>query len=201
MPTQTRHQILRGLDEDNSTLSELSSAQFAESERESSALDDTLPPTQKRRGIACKSTWSWAREAVTGEAEKDKHGRKIWYCKRCGSATATLERARRHLKSKHGVTIVEEETSIKAATKQTIEDIFGKQKAQQEGRSVEQEKHLTSAVNKEAFEKSIAQLITINNLPHSIIRWPAFQAVLHSINYMASDVLQYSRHTVPKLIQ
>ena len=57
-------------------------------------------------------------------------------------------------------------------------DIFGTQAAQQEGRDIEQEKQLTHAINKEAFEKSIAQLITINSRLHSMIQWPAFQAVL-----------------------
>jgi len=79
--------------------------------------------------------------------------------------------------------------------------MFSRQQAQQHGRDVEQEKHLTKAINITAFERSIAQLITIHNLPHSLVEWPSFQSVLHSINYMASNILVASRKEVPKLIK
>jgi len=95
----------------------------------------------------------------------------------------------------------EEQSDNLKRQKGTIEDIMGKQVRRQEGRDIEQEKHLANAINKPAFQEAMARLIAVCSLPYSLVERGEFHAVILSLNYMAKDVLIQSRNSVPKLLE
>jgi hypothetical protein len=147
-------------------------------------------------------TWSYSRPLKASETVRDKHYHEIWYCKHCDQyKTTNLKRAREHLRTKHRIYVKEEQSDNLKRQKGTIEDIVGKQIQRQEGRDIEQEKHLLNAINKPAFQEAMARLITVCSLPHSLIERGEFHAVILSLNHMAKDVLIQSRHSIPKLIK
>mgnify|MGYP006971582576 CR=1 FL=1 len=124
---------------------------------------------RKVRAITHQKTCSYARNLTGSEAERDRHGHLIWYCSRCSHrGITTLRRVRTHLSTKHNIRIIEEPTLFKQAINHKLNAIFDRQKQRQEGRDFEQERHLKKAINQPAFEESLAQFITLHNLPHRI---------------------------------
>jgi hypothetical protein len=71
-----------------------------------------------------------------------------------------------------------------------MKDIFGKQAEGQRDQNTEQEKHLCTAIQESEFKEACARLITVRNLPHSLLDWPEFWSVILSVNYMAKDTLK-----------
>jgi hypothetical protein len=71
----------------------------------------------------------------------------------------------------------------------------------QAGRDLEQEKLLRDAIQEAEFKEACVRLITVRNLPHSLLDWPEFWAVILAINYMTKETLKLARNDVPKLIQ
>jgi hypothetical protein len=70
--------------------------------------------------------------------------------------------------------------------------------AQQQGRNIEEEKYLRATISEPEFKEAYARLITIRNLPHSMLDWPEFWAVILSVNNMVKET---SRQGVPKFIE
>lgn len=204
MALQMTQNSLFLIEDDSSSDSELSSAQFDSTSTRRHASDDRLPPNEdlkRTRGIAHHKTWAHARDRRPTEPERDRHGHKYWYCSRCNHKGVTsLKRARSHLYFRHHIRIVEELGPIKQATKHTIEGIFGQQISRQLGQDSEQEKHLQKAINQSAFQEALIQFISVNNLPHRIVESPELRALLLSLNWTASDVLVESHSSVPKLL-
>jgi hypothetical protein len=93
------------------------------------------------------------------------------------------------------------DSTRKQAMKNTIVDIFGEQANRQSGRDIKEEMILKKAIQTEEFKESLARLITIRNLPHSILSWPEFWTVLLSINYMVRDVIHLTRNNIPTLLR
>lgn len=96
--------------------------------------------------------------------------------------------------------MAERPSAKKLAIQHSIESIFGKQSALAEGRDLDREKHLLAAINKPAFNNALSQLIASRNLSHSLPEWPDLYALLHSVNYMSTDILVQCRGQVPKLL-
>ena len=89
---------------------------------------------------------------------RNTHGQRIFYCKKCAFKQSAHNRIREHLLT-HGIHIVAPPSEKKVAVEASIEGLFGKQKVRKEGRSIEQEKYLKAAVNKEAYNEALIQLI------------------------------------------
>ena len=145
--------------------------------------------------------WSFAHDPKPNEPIHNKHGHQIWYCARCSYKTPNLKHVHEHLASKHNIRTREELKPKEVVKQATIEDIFGKQMECQEGRNIEQERHLLDAINKPAFNEALARLITVQNLPHSLIEAEEFHALIYAVNYMADSIVIHSHAAIPKLIQ
>jgi hypothetical protein len=111
------------------------------------------------------------------------------------------QRFRDHLTT-HRIRVTDTpEAPTRLAFNNSIQDIFGRQAAQQAGRDLEQEKLLRDAIQEAEFKKACIRLITVRNLPHSLLDWAEFWAVILSVNYMTKETLKLARKDVPKLIQ
>ncbi|KAJ6436618.1 hypothetical protein O9K51_10864 [Purpureocillium lavendulum] len=82
-----------------------------------------------------------------------------------------------------------------------IDRLFEQQAARQEGHDIEQEHHLLAAVDDELYNQALVNLLTAHSLPHSLVEWPEWYAMLHTVNYMAPGVVTQSRGQVPKLLE
>ena len=89
---------------------------------------------------------------------------------------------------------------MRRAFDNTIVDIFGKQISLQEKNQIE-ENTLQAAIKVPEFKEACARLVTVRNLPCSLLDWPEFWAVILSVNHMAKETLKLARHNVPKLIK
>src|SRR5437588_650542 len=66
---------------------------------------------RKRRKTA-PNIWSYARELRPGELERGDSGQLLWYCARCDECCTSLTTARRHMKRKHHITVVEDTPNV-----------------------------------------------------------------------------------------
>jgi hypothetical protein len=81
------------------------------------------------------------------------------------------------------------DSTRKQAIRNTIVDIFSEQANRQISRDIKEEIVLKKTIQIEKFKELLAWLITIQNLPHSLLSWLEFWAVLLSINYIVRDVI------------
>jgi len=159
-------------------------------------------PDRKKRRLN-EELWTHTRPPKDNEPVRNQHRQEIYYCRHCTKhkGTPASVRFREHLR-KHSIRVTStEESASRTAFKNTIKDLFGKQAEQQKGRDIEQEKQLRAAIQESEFKEACARLITVRNLPHTLLDWPEFWGVILSVNYMTKDVLNLSRKDVPKLIE
>ncbi|PNP73637.1 hypothetical protein FNYG_13019 [Fusarium nygamai] len=118
------------------------------------------------------------------ESERNRHGQKVWYCKRCTYSQTAHNRVRGHLRDKHYIQISEQPTAKKLGQNNAIDRLFRLQAARQEGHDIEQEKHLLAAVDERLYNQALVNLLTAHNLPHSLVEWPEclLAIVAHFIN-------------------
>ncbi|RKK10689.1 hypothetical protein BFJ65_g14684 [Fusarium oxysporum f. sp. cepae] len=145
--------------------------------------------------------WTESRQPSSKEPERNRHGQKIWYCKRCTYSQTAHNRVRGHLRDKHYIQISEQPTAKKLGQNNAIDRLFRLQAARQEGHDIEQEKHLLAAIDERLYNQALVNLLTAHNLPHSLVEWPEWYALLHTVNYMAPRVVTQSRGQVPKLLK
>ncbi|KAJ6436596.1 hypothetical protein O9K51_10838 [Purpureocillium lavendulum] len=110
-------------------------------------------------------------------------------------------RVRDHLRDKHCIRISETRTAKMIGQQNAIDRLFEQQAARQEGHDIEQEHHLLAAVDDELYNQALVNLLTAHSLPHSLVEWPEWYAMLHTVNYMAPGVVTQSRGQVPKLLE
>ena len=186
--------------DDNATLTELGTTDI-EALRADSELRDSEPSTntkkRKARSIICTDLWEESRDPHGNEPTRNAHRQRIFYCKKCTFKQSAHNRIRKHLLT-HGIRIDTLPSEKKVAVEGSIEGLFGKQKAHEEGRNIEQEKHLKAAINKEAYNEALIQLIARRGLPLSIPDWAEIYTLIYSINYMAVDIVMQSRSLVPQ---
>ena len=186
--------------DDNATLIELGTADI-EALRDDSELPDAEPSinTKKRkaRSIICTDLWEESRDPHGNEPARNAHKQRIFYCKKCTFKQTAYNRIREHLLT-HGIRIAAQPSEKKVVVEGSIEGLFGKQKAREEGRNIEQEKYLKAAVNKKAYNEALIQLIARRGLPLSVPDWAELYTLIHSINYMAVDIVMQSRSLVPQ---
>ncbi|KAH7026765.1 hypothetical protein B0J12DRAFT_685370, partial [Macrophomina phaseolina] len=176
--------------------------QEREQEREEEQLlDEHLEDrSKKRKGgrqIHHVELWNESRPPRDDEAVRDKHKHKIWYCKRCIYHDTSPNRIYKHLASRHQIKFTDPAKRLK--TSHTIEGIFSKQAARQEGRDLDEERVLRAAINQPAMEEALVQLISRRNLPINAVTWDELQALIRSVNYVAVELLP-KRTALSKLI-
>jgi hypothetical protein len=72
------------------------------------------PNARGRQGTAY-DVWKEARSPLPYESARDKHGHKIWYCKRCRGFSGTVSNGRIHLRTSHGIDL-RKPTLLQSAT-------------------------------------------------------------------------------------
>ena len=161
-------------DDDTSsyTISELNSDRFTHSGGDNDASSDSTPnittpeSSRKRRKLAT-STWELARDPLPHEAIRDGKNR-IWYCSMCEWNSASLTSVRAYLAKKHGIEIQAREVRAKRLREERLSNILNSlQASRQVKREAQEERVLRAAINRDAFNEALTQLITTRNLPYN----------------------------------
>ncbi|KAH7187336.1 hypothetical protein DER44DRAFT_800341 [Fusarium oxysporum] len=160
---------------------------------QASESSSTVASRKRFRTPTATDIWTESRQPSSKEPERNRHGQKIWYCKRCTYPQTAHNRVRGHLRDKHYIQISEQPTAKKLGQNNAIDRLFRLQAARQEGHDIEQEKHLLAAVDEGLYNQVLVNLLTAHNLPHSLVEWPEWYALLHIVNYMAPRVVTQSR--------
>lgn len=171
---------------------------------ESSPFSESSSPLAHRKRVRTPTAldiWAESRQPSRHEPERNKHGQKIWYCKRCSYSQAAHNRVRGHLRDKHCVLVSEQQSAKKLGQGIAIDRLFRQQAARQNGHDVERERYLRASVDEDAYNQALVNLITAHSLPHSLVEWPEWYALLHTVNHMAPRVVTQSRGQVPKLLE
>ncbi|KAH8800202.1 hypothetical protein F5884DRAFT_546671 [Xylogone sp. PMI_703] len=186
---------------DFTELTENSETALKRSRSQSSA--NTPYELKRKKKRLNEELWSHARLPKDNEPARNQHYQEIYYCRHCTKrkGTPASVRFREHLRDTHSIRVSStQESASRTAFKNTIKDIFGKQAEQQKDCNIEQKNHLHVAIQEPEFKEACVRLITVRNLPHSLLDWPEFWGVILSVNYMAKDTLKLARRDVPKLI-
>ena len=167
--------------------------------------NNSFTKAKRKRSIAAISTWDHARPPKTGEAERSSNGRdKLWWCSYCANPTyscASTTTARNHLRKTHNIVVQVEESKAKQLRSERFKNIFNKVELTQETkRQAEEKRILKKSLHSKAFHEALVQLITLRNLPHRMVEWPEFQALLMTVNYTVNEILVTAHSTVSRLI-
>ncbi|KAH7187830.1 hypothetical protein BKA60DRAFT_664974 [Fusarium oxysporum] len=115
---------------------------------QASESSSTVAPRKRFRTPTATDIWTESRQPSSKEPERNGHGEKIWYCKRCAYSHTDRNRVRGHLRDKHYIQISEQPTAKKLGQNNAIDRLlFRLQAARQEWHDIEQEKHLLAAVD------------------------------------------------------
>lgn len=103
-------------------------------EDDAPSLPSSTPPSSsssehpaKRRKLRAINTWKLSRELNNQEPLVNSKGRQYWYCARCTSwRDVVTTNIRSHLLNIHGITIKEEDLSLKRAAKNRLKELFRK---------------------------------------------------------------------------
>jgi len=194
--------------DDTSTVSDFTD--YTQDEGDNSCLasqasttdNDEIPRRMKPKQN--EELWSHTRKAKGSEEVRNKHYHQIYYCKYCTSykGSPNAERFRTHLLKDHGTHVSSTPPGpTKTAFNNTIVDILGKQITSEEKQNLIKEITLQAAIKIPEFKEACARLITVRNLPFSLLDWPEFWAVILSVNYVAKETLKFARKDVLKLIE
>jgi hypothetical protein len=168
---------------------------------QASESSSTVASRKRFRTPTATDIWTESRQPSSKEPERNRHGQKIWYCKRCAYSETAHNRVRGHLRDKHYIQISKQPTAKKLGQNNAIDRLVRLQAVRQEGHDVEQEKHLLAAVDEGLYNQALVNLPTAHNLPHSLTAWPEWYALLHTVNYMAPRDVTQSHGQVPKLLE
>lgn len=120
----------------------------------------------------------------------------------CEWNSASLTSVRAHLDKKHGIEIQGGEIRAKRLREERLSNILNSlQASRQVNREAQEERTLRAAINRDAFNEALVQLITLRNLPHNAATWPELHALLMTVNYTAEEVAINATATIPKLIE
>ena len=75
------------------------------------------------------------------------------------------------------------------------------QASRQVKRKAQEERVLQAAINRDAFNKALIQLITLQNLLYNAATWLELHALLITVNYTAEEVVINVTATILKLIE
>jgi len=120
----------------------------------------------------------------------------------CEWNSASLTSVRAHLAKKHGIEIQAGEIRAKRLREERLSNILSNlQASRQANREAQEERTLRAAINRDAFNEALVQLITMRNLPHNAATWLELYALLMTVNYTAEEVAINARATISKLIE
>ncbi|EJP60823.1 restless-like transposase [Beauveria bassiana ARSEF 2860] len=156
---------------------------------------------KRSRTPTALSIWAESRQPKCHEPERNRHGQKTWYCKRCSYSQAAHNTVRSHLRDKHCIWIAEQQTAKKLGQDIAIDRLFKQQAVRQEGHDIQQDWRLRAAIHEEAYNQALVSLITVHSLPFSLVEWPEWYAVLHTVNRMAPATVTQSRGQVLRLLE
>src|SRR6266480_2061070 len=165
---------------------------FLRSEASTANSDNIL---LRNRQKVNKELWSHTRDVKGSELVRNKHHQQIYYCKYCTSykGSPNAERFRTHLLKDYGTNVSPTPLGpIKTAFANTILDIFGQQLSIEKKQNLIKEITLQAVIKLPEFKEACARLITIRNLPFSLLNWPEFWAVILSVNHIAKDALKFA---------
>ncbi|EGU86823.1 hypothetical protein FOXB_02659 [Fusarium oxysporum f. sp. conglutinans Fo5176] len=126
---------------------------------QASESSSSVASRKRFRTPTATDIWTVSRQSSSKEPERNRHGQKIWYCKRCAYSHTAHNRVRGHLRDKHYIQISEKPTAKKLGQNNAIDRLFRLQAARQEGHDIEQEKHLLAAVD-EGFQLHGPRVVT-----------------------------------------
>ncbi|KAJ6790306.1 hypothetical protein PWT90_10995 [Aphanocladium album] len=170
---------------------------------DSSQHSESSSPLAHRKHLRTPTAldiWAESRTPDSDKPARNRHGQKIWYCKRCSYYQTAHNRVRSHLRDKHCVQI-SDQPAKKVRQEAAIDTLFLQQAARQGGQDVEEERHLRICVDPDAYNQALVKLITAHSLPHTLVEWPEWYALLRTVNYMAPSVVTQSRGQIPKLLE
>ena len=185
--------------DDTSTVSDFTD--YTQDEGDNSCLasqasttdNDEIPRRTKPKQN--KELWSHTRKAKGSEEVRNKHYHQIYYCKYCTSykGSPNAERFRTHLLKDYSINVSPTPPGpTKTAFDNTILDIFSQQLPAEKKQSLIKEMTLQAAIKLPKFKEACARLITIRNLPFSLLDWPEFWAIILSVNYVAKETLKFA---------
>jgi hypothetical protein len=137
------------------------------------------------------------------EPKRAENDRMLWYCKQCPSySVSSTSDTRAHMVAIHFTVVSKEEVRGVARAKQAdIVKLLGQQQLKAEREALNSEKQVLRAAAKlEIVRAALYRLITCCNLPDDCVEWLELHTLVHSINYMATDVLPTSHSTVAAAI-
>ena len=169
----------------------------------SSPSTPTLALGKRKRKVTAKKLWAFARVPHPHEPVRTKHGHRIFYCVKCKDySAASTTNARLHMKTKHGVDVVEDENKVKKQARSSLESLLQRQCIQAKLREKQiLEQAFEESINAEAFHEALTRLITVRNLPDNCIEWPELRSLLSLCNYTIDSLLCTSHITVPVYIK
>ena len=77
----------------------------------------------------------------------------------------------------------------------------GLQASRQVNREAQEERTLGAAIDRDAFNEALVQLITLRNLLYNAATWPELHVLLITVNYTAKKVVINATATILKLIE
>lgn len=125
------------------------------------------------------------------------------YCKHCPPedhwGTGTSTNFRGHLRTKHGISVVEDLSELKAGMLESFDALYAQAKA--EGRTKELDKRfLREVLDQDAINKALAWFIVTRNLAYSVVETVEFHTFCMALNPAAHEFLTTAHSTIPKLI-
>lgn len=101
------------------------------------------------------------------------------------------EAAKKHLLNSHAVACNDDSTSkIKKARQLDLRRVVSDQKLKrQEDEDNFARSALRTAANRHEVRQALLRLIVRRDLPLSMAKWPEMNTLIHTINYMATDIV------------
>lgn len=151
---------------------------------------------KRRRPTRAETIWPHSRKHFPGvEPERCDAGRRLWYCKICPRySVSSTSGARAHMASVHSVTVADETLGgVKKAKYHDVRQLLCQQTLLKQQEAVASEKlALRAAANPALVEAAWIRLLIRHDLPHNSVCWPELHTFVHTINYLASDILPTS---------
>ena len=119
-----------------------------------------------------KELWSYTRDVKGSELVRNKYRQQIYYCKYYTSykGSPNAERFRTHLLKDYGTNVSPTPPGpTKTAFANIILDIFSQQLSAEKKQNLIKEMTLQAAIKLPEFKEAYAWLITIRNLPFSLL--------------------------------
>jgi hypothetical protein len=174
-----------------------------DSEADSSVLapsttqDSIQTGSRQTRGQSAYTTWAHSRAAYDGEDPT------LRYCKHCTDepiySTTVTTNLRKHLKSKHEITVEVAPSPIQAAIIQQLQQLYIRAASSGQTEEINTQvfrKHL----NQDTIYKALVSLIVVRNLSFRMVEWPEFYTLCQVLNLELYDFITTAHSQIVKKI-